>query len=135
MYIVSESSHKVFDKIDNMEVKFELQFLSAENIDFLDKEIPDSKIHKDYKKQLKKEGFVTSYEVYKNIVSTPVFGIDYDNFSAGKAAKIAYLISKSEIEEVTDIIYSTYMDIVEKEINKSAAELKMTDIFNNQDLP
>jgi hypothetical protein len=135
MYAISESSHKVFDKIDNMEVYFKLQFLSAENIGFLDNEISDLGISEDYKKQLKSEGFVTSYEVYKNIVSTTLYDIDYDNFSAGKVAKIAYIISKSEIEEVTDIIYSAYMDIVEQEINKSAAELKMTDIFNNPDLP
>jgi ribosomal protein S8 len=130
MYNISESSHKVFDNIDNEEIHFKISFFSAENIGFLDKELVESKIDEHFKNHLKEHGYVTSYEVYKNNVSTPVYNIDYDNFSAGKAAKIAYLISKSEIQEVTDTIYSAYMEIVEQEINKSASELKMTDIFN-----
>jgi hypothetical protein len=132
MYVVSESSHKVFDKIDNMEVYFKLQFLSAENIGFLDNEKDIPRIGINY---LKKRCFFVCYEGESIDKRVNCFYIDYDNFSAGKAAKMAYLISKSEIEQVTDIIYSAYMDIVEQEINKSAAELKMTDIFNNPDLP
>lgn len=131
MYIVKQDNFEIIDfyqkKINytSVFVSEELQpfFPCAGNIE------PTSR--------LKEFGFDFIFEDSENIKLI----IEYSEITVGKIAHLAYLISKTEIEQLSNMIHSKYMEIVEKDIFDILPEVNLSKHFfkmlnpktNNQD--
>ncbi len=129
MYVIGQSGKITFtDKLLSRNVTFEVIFLSAENINFSDKEID---LESAFGNRFSQFGYMVLASDKKSEMD--VF-INYDDFSAGKNAKIAYQISKHEIEFVAQNIYDTYLSLVDQDIFTQVDKLRMDDLFANDEL-
>jgi hypothetical protein len=124
MYIVgTKNSIDFTDKLYDCITSIKIVFLSEENINFSDQ---DFELESTFKNRFEKFGYIILKEDDERIVY-----INYDKFSAGKAAKIAYQISKSEIEFVAQSIYNTYGEAVDVEISLYMKDIKAQDLFQS----
>ena len=124
MFVVGEfKGIKYRDKLHSCDIKFNLVFVCEQEFQPEMKSIYIDKFHTE---KMTNSGYISLASPEAGVKT---YFIDYYNFSAGKAAKIAYGISIFEIEEVCQMIFDSYLECIDIEILQVTKELKMTDIF------
>lgn len=74
-----------------------------------------------------KNGYYFMYTDDKTIIF-----LDYSKISAGKCAFIASLISKTEIEQLTNALWEEYLSCIDIEIMDEVKRCNMSEHFFNQ---
>lgn len=71
------------------------------------------------------------YQFFFNETNDIDIYIDYAQITTGKCALIAHLVSKTEIEQLTNVLWDEYLTIVDREIMDEVKRSNMSEVFFN----
>lgn len=119
MYIIKQDTFQLIDFYQK-KTDYTIIFVSGEQKPFF----PAGE-YVETRSKFRELGFDFNFEENDNIKII----FNYDEINVGKIAHVSHLISKTEIENLSNMIYAKYMELVESDICDTVAEINMSKTF------
>lgn len=119
MYIIKQDTFELIDFYQK-KINYTIIFVSNKQKPFL----PAGE-YLETRTKFRELGFDFNFEQTDNV--KVIF--NYDEINVGKIAHVSHLISKTEIENLSNMIYAKYMELVESDICDVVAEINMSKTF------